>query len=110
MPLPTISPSQSASQHFLKLNFYSGTSLVVQWIGIRLPMQGTRDQSLIWEDPTGRGLLNSVCPELLSLRAATTEARGPRACAPDKRSCHNEKPERTVESSLRSLQLEKAFA
>ena len=27
-------------------------SLVVQWLGIRLPMQGTRVQSLVWEDPT----------------------------------------------------------
>ena len=28
------------------------TSLVVQWIGIHLPMQGTQVQSLIWEDST----------------------------------------------------------
>ena len=26
-----------------------GTSLVVQWLRIRLPMQGTRVQSLVWE-------------------------------------------------------------
>ena len=30
-----------------------GTSLVVQWLRIRLIMQGTQVQSLIWEDPTG---------------------------------------------------------
>ena len=29
-----------------------GTSLVVQWLRIRLPMQGTQVQSLLWEDPT----------------------------------------------------------
>ncbi|KAJ8780355.1 hypothetical protein J1605_011619 [Eschrichtius robustus] len=32
-----------------------GTSLVAQWLGIRLPMQGTRVRSLVWEDPTCRG-------------------------------------------------------
>ena len=30
-------------------------SLVVQWLRIRLPMQGTQVQSLVWEDPTCRG-------------------------------------------------------
>ena len=29
-----------------------GTSLVVQWLRIRLPVQGTRVQSLVWEDST----------------------------------------------------------
>ena len=29
-------------------------SLVVQWLRIRLPMQGTRVRSLAWEDPTCR--------------------------------------------------------
>ena len=31
-----------------------GTSLVVQWLRIRLPMQGTRVRSLVQEDPTCR--------------------------------------------------------
>ena len=30
-------------------------SLVAQWLGICLPMQGTRVQALVWEDPTCRG-------------------------------------------------------
>ena len=30
------------------------TSLAVQWLRIRLPMQGTWVQSLAWEDPTWR--------------------------------------------------------
>ena len=29
-----------------------GTSLVAQWLGIRLPMQGTRVRALVREDPT----------------------------------------------------------
>ena len=28
------------------------TSLVLQWIGIHLPVQGTWVRSLVWEDPT----------------------------------------------------------
>ena len=31
------------------------TSLVVQWLKILLPMQGTRVWSLVWEDPTCHG-------------------------------------------------------
>ena len=30
------------------------TSLVAQWLRIRLPMQGTRVWALVWEDPTCR--------------------------------------------------------
>ena len=78
------------------------TSLVVQWLRIRLPMQGTRVQSLGQEDPTSRRatkptshnywarapqLLKPACsracvPQLLSPHAATTEAHAPRARAP----------------------------
>ena len=32
-----------------------GASLVVQWLGIRLPMQGTRVRAPVREDPTCRG-------------------------------------------------------
>ena len=38
-------------------------SLVVQWLRIRLPVQGTRVRALVWEDPTWQ----------LSLCATTTE-------------------------------------
>ena len=38
-----------------------GTSLVVQWLRIRLPMQGTRVRALVWEDPTCRGATKPVC-------------------------------------------------
>ena len=36
------------------------TSLVAQWLRIRLPMQGTRVRSLVWEDPTCRGATKPV--------------------------------------------------
>ena len=35
-----------------RLTEKAGTSLVVHWLGICLPMQGTWVQSLVWEDPT----------------------------------------------------------
>ena len=38
-----------------------GTSLVAQWLRIRLPMQGTRVRALVWEDPTCRRASKPVC-------------------------------------------------
>ena len=35
-------------------------SMVVQWLGIRLPMQGTRVRALIWENPTCHGATKPV--------------------------------------------------
>ena len=37
-----------------------GASLVVQWLRIRLPMQGTRVRALVREDPTCRGATKPV--------------------------------------------------
>ena len=39
----------------------SGTSLVAQWLRIRLPVQWTWVQALVWEDPTCRGATKPVC-------------------------------------------------
>ena len=33
---------------------FPGVFLVAQWLRICLPMQGTRVQALVWEDPTCR--------------------------------------------------------
>ena len=80
------------------------TSLVAQWLRIRLPMQGTRVQSLVQEDPTCRG---ATKPVHHSYRACTLEpashsygARMPQLLKParldpvlcNKRSHCNEKP------------------
>ena len=35
-------------------------SLVAQWLGICLLMQGTRVRALVWEDPTCRGAARPV--------------------------------------------------
>ena len=37
-----------------------GASLVAQWLRIRLPMQGTWVQALVWVDPTCRGATKPV--------------------------------------------------
>ena len=60
---------------------YWWTSLVVQWVRTCLPMQGTWVWSLVPEDSTCRGATKAHVPQLLSLRAATTEVRVPKACA-----------------------------
>ena len=36
-------------------------SLVVQWLRIYLPMQGTRVRALFWEDPTCHGATKPAC-------------------------------------------------
>ena len=56
-----------------------GTSLVAQWVRIRLPVQGIRVRSLVLEDPTCRAEQLSPAPQLLSLRS---RAHPPRAGAP----------------------------
>ena len=35
-------------------------SLVAQWLGVCLPVRGTRVRALVWEDPTCRGATGSV--------------------------------------------------
>ena len=42
-------------------NKQRGTSLVVQWLRIRLPMQGTWIRSLVRDDPTCHGATKPVC-------------------------------------------------
>ena len=37
-----------------------GASLVAQWLGVCLPVQGTRVRALVWEDPTCRGAARPV--------------------------------------------------
>ena len=61
-----------------------GTSLVVQWLRIHLPTQGTQVWSLVWEDYTCQGATKPV---------STTSGpcpREPMLCS--KRSQYNEKP------------------
>ena len=70
----------------LKTKIY-GTSSVVQWLRINLPMQGSRVPSLVWEDPTCYGTTKPM--QLLKL--AHLE---PEFC--NRRSHHSEKPSITT--------------
>ena len=45
---------------YLKDSNSLGTSLVAQWLGIRLPTQGTRVRALVQEDPTCHGATKPV--------------------------------------------------
>ena len=88
-----------------------GASLVVQWLGIHSPVQGTRALSLIWEDPACRRatkpLRHDYWASAAEPRAATAEARMPGAWAP------REKPppwDPRTQSSLCVPPLEEAHA
>ena len=48
--------TKGADRHISKVKAW--ISLVLQWIRIRLPMQGTQVQSLVWEDATCRRATN----------------------------------------------------
>ena len=50
-------PSRPVLSH---RNRTTGTSLVAQWLRIRLPVQGTRVRALVREDPTCRGATEPV--------------------------------------------------
>ena len=50
-----VAKSASLTLGFLIYNMGIGTSLVVQWLRICLPMQGTQVQALVREDPICRG-------------------------------------------------------
>ncbi|XP_054944576.1 protein lin-52 homolog isoform X3 [Physeter macrocephalus] len=56
--LGKVASRNSSSYVFKSRN--PGTSLVAQWLRIHLPMQGTRVQSLVQEDPTCRGAKKPV--------------------------------------------------
>ena len=47
-------------RHIFMYSGISGASLVVHWLRIRLPVQGTWVRALVWEDPTCRGTAKPV--------------------------------------------------
>ena len=84
-------------------------SLVVQWLRIRLPMQGTQVRALVREDPTCRGATKPVCysywacalePVSHNFWACVPQLQKPTHLGPvirNKRSHCNEKPARSNE-------------
>ena len=74
-------------------NSHSGTSLVAQWLRIRLPMQGTQVRSLVGEDHTCCG---ATKPVRHNYWACVPQVLKPAHLEPvlhNKRSHRNEKPE-----------------
>ena len=63
--------------------------MVVQWLRVRLPMQGTRVRSLVWEDPL---CATTTEPVLYSPRATTTEPAYLEPVLRNKKSHCDEKP------------------
>ena len=66
-----------------------GASLVVQWLRIRLSMQGTRVLFLVWEDSTCCRAIESahhkVTEPKVDPRDTTAEAHSPRPHAPQEK-------------------------
>ncbi|KAI4583511.1 hypothetical protein MJG53_008724 [Ovis ammon polii x Ovis aries] len=70
------------------------TSLVVQWVRIRLLIQGTQVQSLTWEDPAGCRTTKPVVLQLRSLHRRAQELQLlKRTCL--ELVCHSERSRRT---------------
>ena len=51
---------ESNLMHVSTIKKLIGASLVAQWLGVCLLMQGTRVRALVWEDPTCRGAAGPV--------------------------------------------------
>ena len=92
------------SWDFLGIEKQCWTSLVVQWAGIRLSVQGTRVQSLVREDSTGH---RAGVSQLLSPHAAATEALTLSRLCSTREDTAMRSPGTTTNSSPHSLQLEK---
>ena len=85
-------------------NGHKRASLVVHWLRIHLPMQGTWIQSLVWEDPTCLKTTKPLChnywacalePKTQLLSQPTTPPESPPVLEPvlhNKRNHRNEKP------------------
>ena len=56
----TLTPCRSINFKDKTIKSSSRASLVAQWLRICLPMQGTRVQALVWEDPTCHGATGPV--------------------------------------------------
>ena len=58
---PLIHSFIHSTEYLLSIYYGPRVSLVVQWLRIYLPMQGTRVRALVREDPTCRGATKPVC-------------------------------------------------
>ena len=68
------------------------TSLLVQWLRICLPIQGTWVPSLVWEDPTGHRTTKSVCPNYWACALEPGLCRKRSHCKENSHTATREKP------------------
>ena len=77
----------------LRIYVSFGTSLVAQWLRIRLPLQGTQVRSLVQEDLTCRRATRPTCHNYwtCTLKIAVDLRASSRACKPQllNPACHN---------------------
>lgn len=85
------------NQTWRKLNHWA--SLVVQWLEILLPVQGTQVLPLVWEDTTGLRAAKPVCHDYWPM---------PRASAPQQEAATVRSACSAVKRRPRPQQLEKA--
>ena len=90
-----------------------GTSLVVQWLRIHLPLQGTRVRALVREDPTCRGATKPMRHNYwaYALEPVSHNYWSPCAyspCSTTREASAMRSPRTAMKSSPCSLQLEKA--
>ena len=87
-----------------------GTSLVVQWIKIHLPMLGAGSD--VWSRKTPQAVEQwSLCATATEpTRAVTTEAHGPRARAPQQETSLQWEAHAPQQRAIPARQLEKALA
>ena len=87
---PALRPSHSGSPHLALgevKRSTQGTSLVIQWLRVYLPTQGTQSQSLVCEDPTCRGQ-----PSPVPLHCWVREPQLPKPVQATARARHGEQP------------------
>ena len=85
-----------------------GTSLVVQWLRICLPIQSAQARSLSQEDPICQGATNLVCSSYRGCRLQLRKPVCPEHVLLNKRSLTVRSPRTATKSSRRLLQPDKA--
>ena len=88
--LPSLPLIKGQNKEYLKISL--GTSLVAQWLRIRLPVQGTRVQSLVQEDPACRGATKPMHHNYWAREPQLLKPAHLEPVLPNKRSHNSEKP------------------
>ena len=89
-------------------NNQSRTSLVAQWLRVRLPMQGTRVRALVREDPTCHGATKPVCHNYWACALEPVSPNYWSQCSTIREATTMRSTHTATKSSPRSLQLQKA--